>query len=1119
MQTSRREFENSVKKTSRLCSVFFRFSLLLSLCVFLFAAEIFAQNPYENRVIVQPVQIVFEGRDQDAAAAEQFRLIVESILNGRYSTVKIRESLQELYDTNRVVSVRVEATNIGENQVSLRYFIRRKTQAERVNIRIGNIVGEAVTEEQLLLRANVINPGTTVSEQTLRNNADSIQTYLRDRGFYNAEVSYRMEPQQNESRVVVTFIVNPNTQARVEHFDINIEGFDAAPVREDLELNPGEYFTQRKLERDVQKIRQAILKQNYLAPNLNEPRVTFDPDKNAISITLTGSIGPKVNVNVVAEKVDGGREEVGEGKQRRLLPVRREGTLEQSAIIEGERRLRNYFQEKGYFFAEVTAVCSVDPPLQADDATPLENNSQTLCSSLSSANLEGRTVDVTYNVDLNRRLRLEDIRIEGTDKVTVEDVSPILETQRASLLGLIPGLGYGRGYTSNETLEDDRERIQTVLRELGYRRANVRVRQGVSPAGEDLIITFVVEEGPVTRIADVEITGNKAFSIDRLMKELPTPLVGREYSRARARNGVARLGEFYSNEGYFDARVTFSVVELPSEENADGGVTEDRVKIIYNIETEGKKVLINRILVNGNERTKREAVLKAVTLKEGELLKAVDIAQSEQNLYGTDAFRSVEIRTEAAGETPTGDALRDVVINLEEQPPRVINYGGGFSTDTGPFGFFDIRHVNLFNRLQQGNALARISRRQQLFQVGYLDPRFIGDGKNRFAPLSITAQYQRDSTVTRFFRSVFDQGTGGIVQRIDENGNPIDIFGNQTGDPTINRLTLTAETQRTISRKNRSILFLRYRFEDVRLFNIESLLIKDLLLPDAKIRTSGLGGTFVFDTRQNCTQRQTLLELIRRGELGDPCRYSPTDPTKGHYLSAEYNVSVPFLGANIGFQKFQATYQTYYTFSQLKNTTLAGRAVLGLASVFADKGERFPPGFEDLNGTLPISERFFAGGSTTLRGFDFESAGPRVVIVPQGTFRNNEGEPVFLSPFTVPFGGNALAIVNLEARFPLTDSVQAVPFYDGGNVFRRVGDIFNPPDVDPNDVLRSNLRAVWTHTVGLGLRIKTPIGGAVAIDFAYLTNPPRFLIPQTNGTNAIYQLRQTQLHFRFTQTF
>ncbi|MCV4932874.1 BamA/TamA family outer membrane protein, partial [Escherichia coli] len=82
-----------------------------------------------------------------------------------------------------------------------------------------------------------------------------------------------------------------------------------------------------------------------------------------------------------------------------------------------------------------------------------------------------------------------------------------------------------------------------------------------------------------------------------------------------------------------------------------------------------------------------------------------------------------------------------------------------------------------------------------------------------------------------------------------------------------------------------------------------------------------------------------------------------------------------------------------------------------------------------------------------LRGFDFETAGPRVVIVPQGNFFNSAGQQVYLEPFTVPFGGNGLAVVNLEARIPAGENLRVVPFYDGGNVFRSIKDIFNPPNV------------------------------------------------------------------------
>ncbi len=1087
--------------------------LLFTFYFLLFTFSGFSQNKYEDRLISE-IEIKFEETGRERSATDQFLAIIKGVLGNRYSAVKLRETLQTLYDSGKIVSATVQATETSTDAVKLTFVIKRKTQAEKVIIQIGNTVGDEVTEQELLLKLNVLNPGTAITEQTLQNNADLILEYLRTRGFFNAEVKYSQVPMDSQTQVAVTFQVNPNAQAKVESFQINIEGFDAAKVREKLKLQPGELYSRELLEKDLERIKEALREENYLAPQLSEPRVVFDGEKNTINIELSGKVGATVKVSVEAKDY-----EVGEGTQTRLLSIKREGTLDYSAIVEGARRLRNFFQQQGYFFAEVTPVCSVLPQFSETEAVETVNETETLCSALTGADLTNRVVEVKYRADLNRRLKLVDIRVEGTDKFTSQDIQGVLDSQKANILGFIPYFGYGRGYTSNEALAQDRKTIQTLMYELGYRRATVDIRQGVSPNGEDLIITFVINEGIPTRIDNVAVTGNKAFTEQTLISKLPT-LVGKNLSRARARNGVRALAEFYSAEGFYDAKITYAIEEV----NEPAGATEELVRIVYNIENEGKRVIINRILINGNERTKRDAVLKAITLKRGNYLRSADIFSSEQNLYASDAFNLVQIKTESAGEDQNGNRMADIIINLEEKPPRLITYGGGFSTDIGVNGFFDIRHFNLFGNLWQGGAQIRASRLQQLAQIDFINPRFMTDGTNRdgtirYAPLTFRAQYQRDSTITRFFRSAFDRGTFGIVQRVDENGNPIDEFGRDTGSPTINRLTLSLETSKTISQKYRSIAFFRYRFEDVRLFNIESLLIRDLLRPDSKIRISGFGANFALDTRENCNITYTILDIIAKGDAGEPCRYNASDPTRGMYLTAEYNVSLPVLGANIGFNKFQFSFNYYYTLRPLKNTTFAGRVIFGAANVFA-KGQRFSSAqFPDLDGILPISERFFAGGSTSLRGFEFESAGPRVVVVPQGIFRDSQGNQRFLDPFTIPFGGNGLAIVNLEARIPVTTSLRVVPFYDGGNVFRRVGDIFNPPDVPANDVFRQNLRSIWTNTVGLGLRIKTPVGGEFAVDYGRLLNPPRFLIPQVNAPPAIFQLRQDQIHFRFTQAF
>jgi hypothetical protein len=430
----------------------------------------------------------------------------------------------------------------------------------------------------------------------------------------------------------------------------------------------------------------------------------------------------------------------------------------------------------------------------------------------------------------------------------------------------------------------------------------------------------------------------------------------------------------------------------------------------------------------------------------------------------------------------------------------------------------------------------RASKRQQLVRLEYLDPRWLRYRKNEFAPLGISVEYNRDSTVTRFFRSAIDQGTNGIVQRLDEDGNPIDEFGLPVNEPSINRFTVTLETQRVLDQKSRTIVFARYAYEDVRLFNLESLVVKPILQPDKAVRLSRIGGSLVRDTREHC--ERTFIGSRRTGEdetLGAPgeiCRYSQIDATRGDFFAFDYALALRQLGGNISFNRVQTTYRRFYKLNRLRGTVFAGNVNLGLANLFNPRDRDENGKIDEVDLTLPISERFFSGGATTLRGFKFEEAGPREVIIPEGAFRDNNGEVVFLNPFTVPTGGNAVAVVNLEARVPLTKSVQIVPFYDGGNVFRRVGDLFgkkDPNPVPPTDVLafikQENLRAHWTHTFGIGFRFQTPLGGALAVDYGVLMNPPEFLIPQRgptggfDGVPAVFRLNRGRLHFRLSQTF
>jgi outer membrane protein assembly factor BamA len=170
-------------------------------------------------------------------------------------------------------------------------------------------------------------------------------------------------------------------------------------------------------------------------------------------------------------------------------------------------------------------------------------------------------------------------------------------------------------------------------------------------------------------------------------------------------------------------------------------------------------------------------------------------------------------------------------------------------------------------------------------------------------------------------------------------------------------------------------------------------------------------------------------------------RDNPFDPKRGSFHSASFSLAGPYLGSQANFVKGYA--QTAWFFDWIPLTTVAVGLRLGAAR---------PYGSSD---ALPNQERFYAGGSTTIRGYAQDKVGPL-----------DSGQ-------NHPLGGNALVIGNLEFRFPIWRWLSGVAFVDSGTVATEV----------------ETVRAKDFKTgVGGGLRIRTPIG-PIRFDAAYGLNP------------------------------
>ena len=207
-------------------------------------------------------------------------------------------------------------------------------------------------------------------------------------------------------------------------------------------------------------------------------------------------------------------------------------------------------------------------------------------------------------------------------------------------------------------------------------------------------------------------------------------------------------------------------------------------------------------------------------------------------------------------------------------------------------------------------------------------------------------------------------------------------------------------------------------------------------------------------------------------------RDDPIDPTRGNYVSANAQFAGRAIGSEVGLAEDVHVGRAVPHAAAARGIVFAGDARLGVAT-------GFPRPAVDANGQpvtvkdLPASERFFAGGDTTVRGFALDQL----------------GTPPTLDQNGIPIGGNALVIFNAELRIPVWRSLGAVGFLDTGNVFR------SATDIDLGQ-LRS--------AVGFGVRYKSPVG-PIRIDLGFKLHRQEIVPGQLEA--------RTALHISFGQAF
>jgi outer membrane protein insertion porin family len=338
--------------------------------------------------------------------------------------------------------------------------------------------------------------------------------------------------------------------------------------------------------------------------------------------------------------------------------------------------------------------------------------------------------DLEFNIEEGDKFKITKIQFEGNRAYSDKELKKQLATSEENILSWFTEAGE----LKEADLEQDVTRLRAFYHDSGYIEAKVGEPQ-VEFKGNDIIISFKVEEGSQFKVGKVAITGDLILTEEQLLKDLK--ITQEEfYNRQVLRNDVLTLTDLYANEGYAYADIVPAVKTIPESLQVD---------ITFNVE-KGKPVYYEEIIISGNTKTRDKVIRRQLRVYEQELTSASRLKRSVANLERLDYFENVKVDT-AKGSADDKMVLK---MNVTEKSTGAFSFGAGYGNVESVFGMAQIAERNLFGRGQTLSLQGVLGAKTQKAILSFTEP-YIYD-----IPLSGTVKlykwlysyntYDRDST-------------------------------------------------------------------------------------------------------------------------------------------------------------------------------------------------------------------------------------------------------------------------------------------------------------------------------------------------------------------------------------
>jgi outer membrane protein insertion porin family len=465
---------------------------------------------------------------------------------------------------------------------------------------------------------------------------------------------------------------------------------DSGAILRQIQTKTGDYYQPEALREDLK----AIYDMGYFE-DVQIDVIDTDQGKEVIFRVIEKPVISSITIT--------GVDRLKDDEVREVVTLRENSILNPLQVNATAAAITQLYRNKGYYNTLVTPTISFPT---------------------------AETAAVRFAVDEGRKVYIKDITFTGNTTFKDSELRDTIQTREKNWLSWLTQAGL----LDRDVVNQDIGRIVAFYQNNGFLEARVGEPE-ITQEEESLFVNFTVEEGPRFKVGRVDIEGDliadKQVFLDMLT------IRNEEYmSRQVLREDILKITDFYAEQGFAFAEVR------PNIEKSESGA---RVDLNLRI-NKGDLVYINRIVIQGNTRTRDNVIRRDLQIAEGGVFDAKGLRTSNERLQRLDFFEEITITPEPA----LDPSKMNVTIDVKEKSTGQFSVGAGYSSVDNFMVMGEISENNFLGLGQRLSLTANIGGKSTRYNLAWTNPRVydtqLSMGVDLYNWRREFTDYTRDST-------------------------------------------------------------------------------------------------------------------------------------------------------------------------------------------------------------------------------------------------------------------------------------------------------------------------------------------------------------------------------------